>query len=205
MQSMCYLQKIYYINIKRKGTELLSRSLQARPRPRDDGRPLVSRRLPASSKPGLNQSCSLIGDQHDREFAREISKKLGGDVVDLVGKTTLRQTAALLRRKHHVYRKLFWPPSPRSSKRLAEREISCHTPTRSLNPTTIHPLDLADGRCLTSFCSRNERHLHVTKRVRLISPTAFSGSQSTRLQKQLSICWRPRSSVSMFHDHGSGG
>jgi phage FluMu protein gp41 len=82
----------------------------------------------------------LVGDQHDAELAGEISETPRGNVVDLVEQTTLRQTAALLRRYTMFIGNCSGPLHLASAAGVAVVEISCH-PQTVANPTTIHRLD----------------------------------------------------------------
>lgn len=68
----------------------------------------------------------LVGDQHDTELARKISETLRDDVVDLVGQTTLRQTAALLRRSTMFIGNCSGPLHLAAGAGIPIVEISCH-------------------------------------------------------------------------------
>jgi ADP-heptose:LPS heptosyltransferase len=74
----------------------------------------------------VNMVVLLLGDKPDAEIAYQITDTLRGEVIDLVGKTTLRQTAALLRRSTIFIGNCSGPLHLAAAAGTAVVEISCH-------------------------------------------------------------------------------
>jgi len=74
----------------------------------------------------LNAIMLLLGDRHDMELGDEITNIVRAEVVNLVGKTTLRQTAALLRRSTMFIGNCSGPLHLAAAAGTAVVEISCH-------------------------------------------------------------------------------
>jgi ADP-heptose:LPS heptosyltransferase len=110
----------------------------------------------------FNAVVLLVGDKRERAIANEITEALSRDVIDLVGRTTLRQTAAMFRRSTIFIGNCSGPLHLAAAAGLPIVEISCHprggsqsdanSPTR-FGPWLVSQLVLQPERP-TSPCSQ---------------------------------------------------
>jgi ADP-heptose:LPS heptosyltransferase len=91
----------------------------------------------------LNAVVLLFGDKRDRAIGDAMINTLRGDVIDLVGQTTLRQTAALLRRSTIFIGNCSGPLHLAVAAGAPVLEISCHprsgSQSHANSPTRFGP------------------------------------------------------------------
>jgi lipopolysaccharide heptosyltransferase II len=136
----------------------------------------------------------LVGDQHDRELAGEISETLRDGVVNLVGQTTLRQTAALLRRSSMFVGNCSGPLHLAAAAGVAVVEISCHprygSESHDNSPARFGPWQVpqvvlqperATSPC-TEACEANMPHCILSVSIEQVTEAALRLLETTKLR-----------------------
>jgi heptosyltransferase-2 len=142
----------------------------------------------------LNAVVVLLGDKHDRQTADEIAEVLGRDFIDLVGQTTLPQTAAVLRRSTifvgncsgalHLAAAAGVPVVEISCHPRGGSELHCNSPTR-FGPWLVPQIVLQPERptppCYQA-CEDQIPHCILNVSVDEAAKAAFHLLETTRLR-----------------------
>jgi heptosyltransferase-2 len=140
----------------------------------------------------LNAFVLILGDERDRKIVDEMAKTIGADVINLSGQTTLRQTAALLRRTTMFIGNCSGPLHLAAAADIPVVEISCHprggsklhpnSPTR-FGPWLVPQMVLQPEQATYprfQACEANIPHCILSVSVDQVAKAAFSLLEGTR-------------------------
>jgi heptosyltransferase-2 len=126
----------------------------------------------------------LLGARSDRALGAEIAEAVKHNVIDLTGQTTLRQTAALLRRSTIFIGNCSGPVHLAAAAGVPVVEVSCHPPdgnaSHANSPVRFHPWlvphrvlqpDRATPPC-SQACNTNVPHCILNLAVDLVARSA---------------------------------